>query len=119
MNEFELIRTFFARQPVSRADVAAGIGDDTALLRPPAGQLLAVTSDLLVSGVHFLPDVDPHSLGHKALAVNLSDLAAMGAEPAWFLLNLALPEVDAPWLERFCAGMFEGRTSRFASRSPI
>ena len=107
MTEFELIRTFFARQPVSRADVAAGIGDDAALLRPPAGQLLAVTSDLLVSGVHFLPDVEPYSLGHKALAVNLSDLAAMGAEPAWFLLNLALPEVDAPWLERFCAGMFD------------
>ena len=107
MNEFELIRTFFARQPVSRADVAAGIGDDAALLRPPAGQLLAVTSDLLVSGVHFLPDVEPRSLGHKALAVNLSDLAAMGAEPAWFLLNLVLPEADAQWLERFCGGMFD------------
>ena len=107
MNEFELIRTFFMRQPVSRADVAAGIGDDAALLRPPAGQLLAVTSDLLVSGVHFLPDIEPRSLGHKALAVNLSDLAAMGAEPAWFLLNLVLPEVDAHWLERFCGGMFD------------
>jgi thiamine-monophosphate kinase len=107
LNEFELIRTFFTRQPVSRADVAAGIGDDAALLRPPAGQLLAVTSDLLVSGVHFLPDVEPRSLGHKALAVNLSDLAAMGAEPAWFLLNLVLPEVDAHWLERFCGGMFD------------
>jgi thiamine-monophosphate kinase len=107
MTEFELISTFFARQPVSRADVVAGIGDDAALLRPPAGQLLAVTSDLLVSSVHFLPDVDPHSLGHKALAVNLSDLAAMGAEPAWFLLNLVLPEADAQWLERFCGGMFD------------
>lgn len=107
MNEFELIRTFFARQPASRADVAAGIGDDAALLRPPTGQLLAVTSDLLVSGVHFLPDVEPRSLGHKALAVNLSDLAAMGAEPAWFLLNLVLPEADARWLERFCGGMFD------------
>jgi thiamine-monophosphate kinase len=107
LNEFELIRTFFMRQPVSRADVAAGIGDDAALLRPPAGQLLAVTSDLLVSGVHFLPDIEPRSLGHKALAVNLSDLAAMGAEPAWFLLNLVLPEVDAHWLERFCGGMFD------------
>ncbi len=107
MNEFELIHTFFTRQPVSRADVAAGIGDDTALLRPPTGQLLAVTSDLLVSGVHFLPDVEPRSLGHKALAVNLSDLAAMGAEPAWFLLNLVLPEADAQWLERFCGGMFD------------
>jgi len=107
LNEFELIRTFFMRQPVSRADVAAGIGDDAALLRPPAGQLLAVTSDLLVSGVHFLPDIEPRSLGHKALAVNLSDLAAMGAEPAWFLLNLMLPEADAQWLERFCGGMFD------------
>jgi thiamine-monophosphate kinase len=107
MTEFELIRTFFARQDVARADVAAGIGDDAALLQPPAGQQLAVTSDLLVSGVHFLPDADPYLLGHKALAVNLSDLAAMGAEPAWFMLNLALPKADAAWLEPFCRGMFE------------
>ena len=107
MNEFELIRTFFARQPVSRADVKIGIGDDAALLRPPHNQCLTVTSDLLVAGVHFFPDVDPVSLGHKALAVNLSDLAAMGAEPAWFLLNLTLPNVDVAWLEKFCQGMFE------------
>jgi thiamine-monophosphate kinase len=107
MTEFELIRTFFARQDVARPDVAAGIGDDAALLQPPAGQQLAVTSDLLVSGVHFLPDADPYSLGHKALAVNLSDLAAMGAEPAWFMLNLALPKADARWLEPFCRGMFQ------------
>ncbi len=107
MTEFELIRTFFARQPVSRSDVAIGIGDDAALLRPPAGQQLAVTSDLLVAGIHFFPEVDPVSLGHKALAVNLSDLAAMGAEPAWFLLNLTLPQVDTHWLEKFCQGMFD------------
>ena len=107
MTEFELIRTFFARQPVSRADVKTGIGDDAALLRPPHNQCLTVTSDLLVAGVHFFPDVDPVSLGHKALAVNLSDLAAMGAEPAWFLLNLTLPSVDATWLEQFCHGMFD------------
>lgn len=106
MNEFELIRTFFARQPLTRADVATGIGDDAALLRVPPGQLLAVTSDLLVAGVHFFPDVNPVSLGHKALAVNLSDLAAMGAEPAWFLLNLTLPQADTQWLEQFCRGMF-------------
>ncbi|MGE5240244.1 MAG: thiamine-phosphate kinase [Bacteroidota bacterium] len=106
MTEFELIQTFFARQQISRADVAAGIGDDAALLQPPPGQQLAVTSDLLVSGVHFFPDSDPVALGHKALAVNLSDLAAMGAEPAWFLLNLTLPQVDAAWLEKFCQGMF-------------
>lgn len=91
---------------MSRADVAEGIGDDAALLRPPHDQQLAVTSDVLVSGVHFFPDVDPESLGHKALAVNLSDLAAMGAEPAWFLLNLTLPEADTHWLEMFCRGMF-------------
>lgn len=106
MNEFELIRTYFARQPVSRADVVEGIGDDAALLRPPHDQQLAVTSDILVSGVHFFPNVDAESLGHKALAVNLSDLAAMGAEPAWFLLNLTLPEADTHWLEMFCRGMF-------------
>ena len=106
MNEFELIRHFFARQAVSRADVETGIGDDAALLCPPPGRQLAVTSDLLVAGIHFFPDADPVSLGHKALAVNLSDLAAMGAEPAWFLLNLTLPEVDERWLERFCRGMF-------------
>lgn len=107
MTEFELIRTFFARQDVARADVVAGIGDDAALLQPPPGQQLAVTSDLLVSGIHFLHDADPYLLGHKALAVNLSDLAAMGAEPAWFMLNLALPRADAKWLEPFCRGMFE------------
>jgi thiamine-monophosphate kinase len=106
MTEFELIQTFFARQPVSRPDVVAGIGDDAALLQPPPGQQLAVTSDLLVSGVHFFADVDPAALGHKALAVNLSDLAAMGAEPAWFLLNLTLPRVDTAWLEKFCHGLF-------------
>ncbi len=106
MNEFELIRTYFACQPVARRDVALGIGDDAAVLQPPPGQQLVVTTDLLVSGVHFLPDVEPASLGHKALAVNLSDLAAMGAEPAWFLLNIALPLVDEKWLAGFCDGLF-------------
>lgn len=106
MNEFDLIRTYFARQPVARRDVVLGIGDDAAVLQPAPGQQLVVTTDLLVAGVHFLPDVDPASLGHKALAVNLSDLAAMGAEPAWFLLNIALPSVDEKWLAGFCAGLF-------------
>ncbi len=106
MNEFELIRTYFARQPVARRDVVLGIGDDAAILQPAPGQQLVVTTDLLVSGVHFLPDVEPASLGHKALAVNLSDLAAMGAEPAWFLLNIALPSVDEKWLAGFCDGLF-------------
>lgn len=107
MTEFDLIRTFFARQPVARPDVVAGIGDDAALLQPPPGFQLAVSSDMLVSGVHFFPDADPKALGHKALAVNLSDLAAMGAEPAWFMLNLAMPNADAAWLEQFCRGMFD------------
>lgn len=107
MNEFELIRRYFTRQPVTRADVRLGIGDDAALLQPPPGQQLVVTTDLLVSGTHFLPDADPATLGHKALAVNLSDLAAMGAEPAWFLLNLALPAADESWLTKFSVGLFE------------
>jgi thiamine-monophosphate kinase len=106
VNEFELIARFFAREPVRRADVTLGIGDDCALLAPRAGVELAVTTDLLVAGVHFFADVDPAALGHKALAVNLSDLAAMGAEPTWFTLNLALPAGDVAWLEKFSAGLF-------------
>lgn len=83
-----------------------GIGDDCALLRPDAGLELALTTDMLVEGTHFLPDAEPRSLGHKALAVNLSDLAAMGAAPRWALLALALPAADAAWLEPFSAGFF-------------
>lgn len=106
MNEFELIRTYFTRRTPARSDVRLGVGDDAAWLAPPPGQELAVTTDMLVSGVHFLPDADPEALGHKALAVNLSDLAAMGAQPAWFLLNLALPAPDENWLAGFSAGMY-------------
>ena len=83
-----------------------GIGDDCALLRPDAGLELALTTDMLVEGRHFLPDADPRALGHKALAVNLSDLAAMGAAPRWALLALGLPSADAAWLEPFSAGFF-------------
>lgn len=110
MGEFDLIKQFFVRGPPRRA--ALGIGDDCALLEvaSPAGSgtgsALAVSTDMLVSGRHFFPDVDPRSLGHKALAVNLSDLAAMGAEPRAFTLALALPEINAAWLEAFSAGMF-------------
>ncbi len=86
--------------------MSLGVGDDAALLNIPPGQQLVVTTDILVSGVHFLPDVDPVSLGHKALAVNLSDLAAMGADPAWFTLNLVLPEPDEDWLRGFCDGLY-------------
>ena len=83
-----------------------GIGDDCALLRPDAGLELALTTDMLVEGRHFLPDAEPRALGHKALAVNLSDLAAMGAAPRWALLGLGLPLADAAWLEPFAAGFF-------------
>jgi thiamine-monophosphate kinase len=104
LNEFDLIRQFFSHTGPDRADVALGIGDDCALLRVPQGRVLAVTLDTLVEGVHFRPGVDPESLGHKALAVNLSDLAAMGAEPAWVTLALTLPSSDEPWLAAFSRG---------------
>jgi thiamine-monophosphate kinase len=102
LGEFELIARYFTR-PVTRARL--GVGDDCALLRVAAGMELAVSSDMLVEGRHFLPSVNPAHLGHKALAVNLSDLAACGAQPLAFTLALALPAVDAPWLEGFARGM--------------
>jgi thiamine-monophosphate kinase len=82
------------------------VGDDCALVRPDAGLELALTTDMLVEGRHFLPDADPRSLGHKALAVNLSDLAAMGAAPRWALIALALPAADEAWLGAFSSGLF-------------
>ncbi len=106
MTEFDLIQKFFATQSVVRDDVVLGIGDDAAILQPPAGCQLVVTTDTLVEGVHFFADTDPVALGHKALAVNLSDLAAMGAEPAWFLLNLTLPRPEESWLAGFSEGLF-------------
>ncbi len=109
MNEFELIGRYFHR-PALGADL--GIGDDAALLSPTPGSQWAVAKDLLVSGRHFLPDADPVGLGHKALAVNLSDLAAMGARPRWALLGLAMPEADERWLEGFSAG-FHALAERF------
>ena len=83
-----------------------GVGDDCALLRPDAGLELAVTTDLLIEGRHFLPGAEPRALGHKALAVNLSDLAAMGAAPRWATLSLALPAADEAWLAAFAEGFF-------------
>lgn len=111
MGEFELIRRYFQRPP-TRADVVVGSGDDCALLRVPPDQLLAVSTDTLVSGVHFFADVDPVALGHKALAVNLSDLAAMGAEPAWVSLALTLPAINEDWVAGFARG-FLGLAERF------
>ena len=103
MGEFELIRRYFER-PVRRSPL--GVGDDCALLAPQPGMQLAVSSDMLVEGRHFLSTVDPRRLGHKALAVNLSDLAACGARPLAFSLSLALPQADAAWLEPFAQGLF-------------
>lgn len=104
--EFELIEQFFKPQQVKRQDVALGIGDDCALLTVPADHQLAVSIDTLVAGIHFWENADPVDLGHKALAVNLSDLAAMGATPAWFTLALTLPQPDTAWLTKFCQGLF-------------
>jgi len=104
LSEFQLIQQYFSDLTQVREDVVLGIGDDCALLTPPAGKQLAVTMDTLVAGRHFLPDVDPESLGYKSLAVNLSDLAAMGAEPAWATLALTLPDVDEQWLASFTKG---------------
>jgi len=104
MGEFELIERFFKRPP-RRADV--GIGDDCAVWSPRAGHQLAFSADMLVEGRHFLSTVDPVRLGHKALAVNLSDLAACGATPQAFLLSLSLPRADERWLAGFSQGLFE------------
>ncbi|MDH4450452.1 MAG: thiamine-phosphate kinase [Rhodoferax sp.] len=108
LGEFELIDRFFSR-PGHRlpTQVVLGIGDDCALLQPTPGMQWAVSSDMLVCGRHFFPDVSPHSLGHKALAVNLSDLAACGATPVGFTLALSLPQSDAAWLDGFSRGLLE------------
>ncbi|EAV0572729.1 thiamine-phosphate kinase [Salmonella enterica] len=105
--EFSLIARYFDRVRSTRLDVEAGIGDDCALLNIPEKQTLAISTDTLVAGNHFLPDIDPADLAYKALAVNLSDLAAMGADPAWLTLAITLPEVDEPWLEAFSDSLFE------------
>ncbi|VXC41275.1 thiamin-monophosphate kinase [Burkholderia sp. 8Y] len=110
LSEFSLIDRYFARRAKApsprQGDAPLGIGDDCALIAPPAGHQLAISTDMLVAGRHFFPDVDPHALGHKALAVNLSDLAAMGAKPHAFTLALALPRADEAWLAAFSDGMF-------------
>ncbi|OAN14324.1 thiamine-monophosphate kinase [Photobacterium jeanii] len=105
-NEFDLIAHYFERQAVDRRDVNLAIGDDCALLTVPEGCQLAVSTDSLVAGTHFLADADPALVAHKALAANLSDLAAMGATPAWVSLALTMPEPDETWLKGFCQGFF-------------
>ena len=108
MGEFDLIDRYFKRPShnAKRGQVALGIGDDCALLSPASGMQLAISTDMLVEGRHFFPNVDPFALGHKALAVNLSDLAACGAKPVAFSLALSLPDVDEAWLGGFSRGLF-------------
>lgn len=105
LSEFSLIETYFTELTSRRDDVHLGIGDDCALLTCPENHAVAVSIDTLVAGVHFFDDVDPESLGHKSLAVGLSDLAAMAAKPAWFTLALTLPEIDQQWLQGFSRGL--------------
>jgi len=110
LGEFELIDRYFARSAVAadkRPDVILGVGDDAALLRLPANTDLVAAVDTLVAGRHFPVDSDPRSIGHRALGVNLSDIAAMGATPAWATLALTMPSADASWLEGFSAGLLQ------------
>ncbi|MGV7207755.1 thiamine-phosphate kinase [Oxalobacteraceae bacterium A2-2] len=104
LSEFDLIKEYFVRARPARASL--GIGDDCALLTPTPGMQTAISSDMLVEGRHFFAGADARKLGHKALAVNLSDLAAMGARPVGFTLALALPAAERAWLEGFAAGLF-------------
>lgn len=105
LSEFDLIKQYFVQDYVSDSRFALGIGDDCALLNPSAGMQLAISSDMLVSGRHFFPDAETIGLGHKCLAVNLSDLAAMGAKPLAFTLALSLPEANRTWLAGFSQGL--------------
>jgi thiamine-monophosphate kinase len=109
LGEFDLISRYFTRGPVRSPDshgVVLGIGDDAALLQVPPGAELVAAVDTIVAGRHFLERTDAHSIGHRALAVNLSDLAAMGATPAWATLALTLPRADPAWLQGFASGLF-------------
>jgi thiamine-monophosphate kinase len=110
LGEFDLIQRFFERGDAAKdaaQGVVLGIGDDAALLRVPEGSDLVAAVDTIVAGRHFPPTTDAHSIGHRVLAVNLSDMAAMGAEPHWATLSLTMPGADAAWLQRFSAGLLD------------
>ncbi|MDG6896733.1 thiamine-phosphate kinase [Actinobacillus delphinicola] len=116
MGEFDLITHYFkTQQNPQRPDVALSIGDDCAILNCPPSQQIAITTDTMVEGTHFLPTISPKDLAYKALATNLSDLAAMGARPAWISLALTLPEVDQDWLKDFSETFFEVLTKENVS----
>ncbi|MBT3197343.1 MAG: thiamine-phosphate kinase [Gammaproteobacteria bacterium] len=104
--EFSLIERYFAGRDSYHSDTLLSVGDDAALLQIPQNHQLVLSVDTLVEGTHFLKGADPEALAHKLLAVNLSDLAAMGAEPRWATLALTLPEVDSQWLDHFSRGLF-------------
>jgi thiamine-monophosphate kinase len=106
MSEFDLIAKYFTRAS-KRDDVLLGVGDDAAVLQMPSNRRLVAAVDTIVAGVHFPIGTDAAAIGHRALAVNLSDMAAMGAEPAWITLSLSLPTSDSHWLERFSAGLYQ------------
>ncbi|MCK5480976.1 MAG: thiamine-phosphate kinase, partial [Gammaproteobacteria bacterium] len=105
-SEFDIIRRYFMRQSLKREDVVTAIGDDAAVLTVPPGQELVVCMDTLVAGVHFPDNTAAAAIAHKSLAVNLSDLAAMGATPAWVTLSLTLPENNSGWLDDFSRAFF-------------
>ncbi len=105
--EFEIIKRYFSNRSESRSDTRLGMGDDCALLSLDDDNDLALTIDTLVEGVHFFPQSNPNCLGHKVLAVSLSDLAAMGAKPSWAMLAITLPRSDVDWLEQFSKGFFD------------
>ena len=106
MDEFSLIQRYF-QAPQSKLDqngVNLGIGDDTAIIKTVNNEELLITTDTLISGVHFPEDTNPSAIGHKSLAVNLSDIAAMGGQARWFTLALSLPGIDTVWLQSFSNG---------------
>ena len=106
-SEFNLIDKFFVYGNLTREDVDLGIGDDCALVTVPENHQVAITTDTLAAGTHFLATANPVSVGYKALASNLSDIAAMGAKPTWVSLALTLPDPDEKWLKGFCVGFFD------------
>jgi thiamine-monophosphate kinase len=105
--EFDIIKSYFSHKQGTRKDVDLDIGDDCAIVKAPENSRIAITTDTLVAGTHFLPDADPAFIAHKALASNISDLAAMGATPAWCSLALTLPEIDETWIQAFSQTFFE------------
>lgn len=107
MKEFELIQNYFADRGFARKDVVLGIGDDGAVINVPENSQLVVSTDTMVKGIHFFDDISPRALGHRVVAVNLSDLAAMGAEPAWISIAVTLEQIEESWIREFTDGIFE------------